>query len=77
MRVSATKLRQKLYNILDEVLAKGIPVEIERKGEILKIVPEKPKKKLDNLESHNTIIGDPKSIIDIDWQSSWQEEEKL
>jgi antitoxin (DNA-binding transcriptional repressor) of toxin-antitoxin stability system len=77
MRVSATTLRQNLYQILDEVLDKGIPVEIKRKGQILKIVPEKPKSKLDNLEPHDTIVGDPESIITIDWYKEWQEEKNL
>ena len=41
MIFTATKLRQNLYNILDGVIDSGIPVEIERKGVLLKIVPEK------------------------------------
>ncbi len=41
MRVTATKLRANVYSILDEVLETGNPIEVERKGKILKIVPEK------------------------------------
>ncbi len=48
-------------------LIKGIPLEIERKGAILKIIPEKPVSKLDRLGSHDTIIGDPESIITSNW----------
>jgi PHD/YefM family antitoxin component YafN of YafNO toxin-antitoxin module len=40
MAVSATQLRQNIYAILDEALATGKPVDIERKGKILRIVPE-------------------------------------
>jgi hypothetical protein len=40
MAVSATQLRQNIYAILDEALATGKPVEIERKGKLLRIVPE-------------------------------------
>lgn len=40
MPYSATRLRQNLYAILDSVLENGQPVEIERKGHILRIVPE-------------------------------------
>lgn len=40
MAVSATQLRQNIYAILDEALATGKPVEIERKGKVLRIVPE-------------------------------------
>ena len=39
MRVTASKLRADIYNILDETLKTGIPVEVVRKGRVLKIVP--------------------------------------
>jgi antitoxin (DNA-binding transcriptional repressor) of toxin-antitoxin stability system len=45
MAVSATQLRQNIYAILDEALATGKPVEIERKGKVLRIVPDMPVKK--------------------------------
>jgi hypothetical protein len=77
MILTATKLRQNLYRILDEILDSGIPVKINRKGEILKIVPEKKKSKLERLEEHNTIIGDPESIIDINFDSEWKEKDNL
>jgi PHD/YefM family antitoxin component YafN of YafNO toxin-antitoxin module len=68
---SATKLRQNLYNILDDVLRTGQPVEIERNGQKLKIVPEKPVNKMDRLEPHDTVIGDPEHILDITWEGAW------
>jgi len=77
MKLSASKLRQNLYQVLDEVLEKGTPVEIERKGKILKIVPGKSDSKLINLEPHDTIIGDPESIINIDWSKEWTEIKNL
>jgi hypothetical protein len=40
MAVSATQLRQNIYAILDEALATGKPIEIERKGKVLRIVPD-------------------------------------
>ncbi|MCK4542739.1 MAG: hypothetical protein KAU17_10950 [Spirochaetales bacterium] len=43
MPISATKLRQDLYNILDQVIETGVPLEIARKGHIVKIVPENRK----------------------------------
>ncbi len=66
MRLSAAKLKQNLYQILDSVLNDRIPVEIERNGHILKIVPGEPTSKLMNLEPHDTIVGDPESIINIE-----------
>ena len=77
MKLSASKLRQNLYQVLDEVLEKGTPVEIERKGKILKIVPGKSESKLMNLEPHDTIIGDPESIVNIDWSKEWTEVKNL
>ena len=35
MRLTASKLRESIYEILDEILETGTPVEIERKGRIL------------------------------------------
>ena len=39
MSITASKLRENVYRILDEVLATGVPVEIERNGRTLRIVP--------------------------------------
>ena len=77
MTLSATKLRQNLYRILDEILDSGIPVKINRKGEILKIVPEKKKSKLERLEEHNTIIGNPEDIITLNFADQWNEKDNL
>ena len=38
MTVTASKLRQDIYNLLDRVLATGEPLEIERKGQLLKVI---------------------------------------
>jgi hypothetical protein len=77
MIITATKLRQNLYRILDEILDSGIPVKINRKGEILKIMPEKKKSKLERLAEHSTIIGDPESIISINFDNEWKEKDNL
>jgi len=77
MVVSATKLRQNLYRILDEILDSGIPVKINRKGEILMIIPEKKKSKLERLTEHKTIVGDPDSIIKISFDNEWKEKDNL
>jgi hypothetical protein len=77
MIITATKLRQNLYRILDEIIDSGIGVKISRKGEILKILPEKKKSKLERLTEHRTIIGDPESIINISFDSEWKEKDNL
>jgi len=77
MRLSATKLKQNLFQVLDAVLSNGRPVEIVRKGHVLKIVPDEPTSKLENLEAHDTIVGDPESLVSIDWSKEWQGEINL
>ena len=71
MPITATDLRQNLYNILDEIIKTGIPVEIKRKGELLRIIPEKNISVFDLLESHDTIIGDAEDIVQMGWSGTW------
>jgi len=72
MTVTASKLRQDIYNLLDHVLETGEPLEIERKGGLLKIVPEKKPSKLDRLVPHDGIIGDPEELVHMDWSKEWK-----
>jgi hypothetical protein len=79
MPVSATQLRQNIYAILDEALATGRPVEIERKGKVLRIVPEtvedemsdeewtKQFPKLAKLKDHKSLVGDIEDLINVTW----------
>jgi len=72
MAISATKLRANIYRLLDEVLETGKPLEIERNGEILVIVPRKTESIWDRLPRHEGfIVGDPDELIHIDWSSEW------
>ncbi|HLP59589.1 MAG TPA: hypothetical protein VK186_12195 [Candidatus Deferrimicrobium sp.] len=77
MRLSTEKLKEDLVDVLDEVLETGVPVEIERRGHILKIVAECAANKLDNLVPHDAIVGDPESIVYIDWSKEWHWEDSL
>jgi len=52
MRVTASKLRENIYGLLDQVITTGTPLEVLRKGKLLKIVPEKPVSKLSRLRKH-------------------------
>ncbi len=70
---SATKLRANLYRVLDSVLATGIPVEIERGGKILRIVPAEPVDKLKRLRPRPDYLAcDPEEIVHLDWSSEWK-----
>ena len=63
MKLTATKLRQNVYAILDQVIETGIPVEIERKGKIVRIEPEKKKSKFDRIPPWpDLIVGDPNDL---------------
>jgi antitoxin (DNA-binding transcriptional repressor) of toxin-antitoxin stability system len=74
MRVTASKLRENVYQILDEAIETGVPVEVIRKGKVLKIVPDKPVSKLDRLKKRkNVFVGDVEDIIGMDWSKEWTE----
>jgi antitoxin (DNA-binding transcriptional repressor) of toxin-antitoxin stability system len=72
MRTNATRLRENLYKLLDEALASGETIEVERKGRILRIVPDRPGSKLDRLIPHpDAVIGDPGDLVHLDWSECW------
>ncbi len=76
MKVTASKLRENIYGILDQALETGVPVEVVRKGKILKIVPETKPDKLSRLKKRNYLVGDPEDIVHMDWLSEWSELKK-
>lgn len=74
-KITATELRKNIYKLLDEILNSGVPLEVERKGKRLIIVPADAVPKLDLLEPHaDCIIGDPEDIVHMDWSKEWQED---
>ncbi len=75
MPVSLTYLRAHLYQIVDQVIKSGIPIEIERKGIKVKLTPVQPQKKLDRLIKHRepkAILNDPEELVHMDWSDCWQ-----
>ena len=71
MPVTASKLRANIYCLLDEAIATGEPLEIIRKGVVLRIVPEKRASKLARLKKRSGFQGDADDIIGIDWLKEW------
>ena len=72
--ITPTELRANIYNLLDEVLDSGIPLEIQKGGRKLRIVPVEPVDKLQNLVHRpDAIQGDPEELVEI----SWEDEVKL
>lgn len=71
MKMKATKLRASIYGVLDEVLATGKAIEIERKGKLLKLEPIERPSKLSRLARHKVMTDDPESIVSMDWSGYW------
>jgi prevent-host-death family protein len=74
MPITASKLRENVYRILDEVVETGVPVEIVRKGVVVRIVVEHPPSKLARLKKRSGMfVGDSDDIVGMDWSREWSE----
>ena len=72
MAISASKLRENVYRILDEVLATGQPAVIERNGRRLHIVAEPLPSRLANLVRRDgVVVGDAEDLVHLDWSDEW------
>lgn len=72
MGVSPSELRANIYRLLDEVLETGVPLEIERNGRVLRVVPDEVPAKLSRLVAHpGSIVGDPEDLVEVDWSGTW------
>ena len=72
MVVKPSHLRANLYRILDRVLKTGEPIEIDRAGKRLLLVPKEKKSKLENLVRRKVIVGDPEDLVHTDWSKEWK-----
>ena len=79
MTVTASRLRDDIYKILDGILESGEPVEIERKGRVLRIVADAPPvSRLARMKKRPGMInGDPEDLAEIDWSVHWNPEGNL
>ncbi len=67
--MTPTELRKNIYKILDQVLETGQPVEIKRRGSVLRIVPAEPVDKFQRLTSRPEVIqGDPEDLVHLEWE---------
>ncbi len=72
MVMTATKLRENVYKLLDEVAQTGVPIEVSRKGKLFLISSTETRSKLSRLKKHPTIKEeDLDSIVHMDWSSEW------
>lgn len=73
MTITASKLRQDIYRLLDGVADTGEPLMIKRKDAILKIVSEtKRENRLARLKKRPLLLCDPEDIVHLDWSSEWR-----
>lgn len=74
MAITASKLRADVYRILDEVLATGEPVEIQRGGRTLLIVSaDASTPRLARLRPRpDLVVGDADDLVHVDWSGEWQ-----
>lgn len=69
--LKATQLRASIYRVLDEALATGKPVDVERKGRRLRIEPVQRGSKLERLKRRKIMKADPESFVSPDWSGEW------
>jgi prevent-host-death family protein len=77
MKVTATKLRAELYQILDRVLETGEPVEVTRAAGTVVLRPLRSEKRSRRTKrkpkpNANLVVGNPDELIHFDWVSHWK-----
>ncbi len=71
-RMTASRLRAELFSTLDQVLASGDPVEIQRPGGVVCIVRSASIRRLAGLTPHpGTVSGNADDLIDVSWEQAW------
>jgi hypothetical protein len=71
--ITASQLRQDVYRLLDQVLATGRPLEIERNGQLLRIAPATGTSRLSRVATRPDLInGDPDDLVHLDWSDAWR-----
>jgi len=70
--MKATQLRANLYKTLDEVIATGKPVRVERKGKVVLISPEQPVKQPRVFKKRKLLVNPDEDITQIDWMAEWR-----
>jgi hypothetical protein len=71
MKLTASKLRENIYRVLDGVAETGVPVRVERKGKVLRIALEEAPSKLARLQTRKYLRTKPDAIVHLDWSHEW------
>ncbi len=73
MILTASKLRENIYRVLDQVLETGEPAEIERNGRRLRIVADDPPSRLSRLvQRTDLVVGESDDFVHLDWSGEWK-----
>lgn len=73
MSITLTELRSDLYNVVDQVLETGEPLEITRNGRTLFLTPSPLEDKFHALiERTGVVVGDLDDLVDLDWSGEWK-----
>ncbi len=75
MPITASRLRADVYRLLDRAIETGEPLEIERNGVIVRLVPPQKRHWLDRLQKRDAIVGDPLDLVEQDWSAEWDPDE--
>jgi hypothetical protein len=67
-----TAMHENIYKILDRVAETGVPAEINRGGQKLRIVSVPGKRTLGKAKKRSLIIGDSEDLVHIDWSHLWR-----
>lgn len=74
MEISLSKLRGDIYKHFDRVAESGEPLRIRRKGQILRVVPERKASRLSRLSPHDCLTCDSDAIVHLDWSEEWHDD---
>lgn len=78
--VSASRLRQDVYRLLDQVIETGVPLEIVRGGHRLRIELDAQSGRLQRLVGNgnpDAIVGDPDDLVALDVSAAWDPDRAL
>jgi hypothetical protein len=70
--ITPSELRKDLYNLLDQVILTGKPIEVKRRDKVVKIMVEPSKLKLNNLKRREVFNCEPDEIIHNNWEKEWK-----
>ena len=69
--LKTSNLRADIFRLLDKVIETGHPLEIERKGQVLQIIPRESVSKLSKLVKHDCILCNPEELVHMDLEKEW------